>query len=157
MALKLNFSPNFCRGKISQKIRMKRKWDLDQNLLKFYTIFIFLDAKYCKYFFIFSKFRLFWTKCSIYFWNLAEKTFPNSERQKVNLCNCLWLHLKFIILHGKCFSIYPEMQTNRYYFNFIKNKATYKPLLCIKCIKTWIYIIWKAKIYVCLYCFSSFK
>ena len=57
-ALKLLFFEIFLRGKISQKILMKKKLEMQKNAYKLNAIFIFLDAKLCKYFFIFLKFRL---------------------------------------------------------------------------------------------------
>ena len=58
--LKIIIFEIFRRGKISQKIFMnKKKMRIASNALKLNTIFIFLDAKLCKYFFIFLKFRLF--------------------------------------------------------------------------------------------------
>ena len=58
-ALKLLFFEIFRRGKISQKIRMKRKLELQKNAFKLNAISMFLDEKLCKLFLIFLKFRLF--------------------------------------------------------------------------------------------------
>ena len=58
-ALKLLLLEIFRRGKISQKILMKKKWEMQKNALKLNTIFIVLDGKFYKYFFIFLKFSFF--------------------------------------------------------------------------------------------------
>ena len=81
-ALKLLFFEIFRRGKISQKKLMKQKWEMQKNASKLNAIFIVLDAKFCKYFFIFLKFSLFWTKWCIYFWNLVGKSLRNLHLKK---------------------------------------------------------------------------
>ena len=65
----------FRRGKISQKIEMKRKWELQKKYIKTECNFHIFRCKVFKYFFIFLKFWLFWTKWSIYLWNLVGKSF----------------------------------------------------------------------------------
>ena len=78
----LLFFEIFRRGKISQKKLMKQKWEMQKNASKLNAIFIVLDAKFCKYFFIFLKFSLFWTKWCIYFWNLVGKSLRNLHLKK---------------------------------------------------------------------------
>ena len=44
-SIKLLFFEVFRRGKISQKILIKKKWEMQKNTLKLNAIFIVLDAK----------------------------------------------------------------------------------------------------------------